>query len=90
MNYTLRQTAWAAPQQISSHVQESQRNIKSKLAGVQRAMQLYLANKDTEFILFKPIRVSFLFKIYLGETTSSSFYIVQKIRKETFEKALNF
>lgn len=58
VNYTLRQTPWAAPQQISSLVQESQRNIKTKLSIVQRAMQLYLANKDTEFILFRPIRVS--------------------------------
>lgn len=55
----LRQTPWAAPQKISSLIQESQRNIKSKLATVQRAMQLYLSNKDTEFILFRPIRVSF-------------------------------
>lgn len=54
----LRQTPWAAPQKISSLIQESQRNIKSKLASVQRAMQLYLSNKDTEFILFRPIRVS--------------------------------
>lgn len=55
-SFTLRQSPWASPQQISSLIQESQRNIKSKLAGVQRAMQLYLANKDTEFILFRPIR----------------------------------
>lgn len=58
VNYVLRQTTWAAPQQISSIIQESQRNIKSKLVGIQRSMQLYLANKDTEFILFRPIRVS--------------------------------
>lgn len=57
-NLLLRQTAWAAPQQISALIQETQRNIKSKLAGVQRSMQLYLSNKDTEFILFRPIRVS--------------------------------
>jgi hypothetical protein len=57
----LRQTSWASPQQISSLIQESQRNIKSKLAGVQRSMQLYLSNKDTEFILFRPIRVINLF-----------------------------
>ena len=55
----LRQAAWASPQLISSLIQESQRNIKQKLAGVQRSMQLYLSNKDTEFILFRPIRVSF-------------------------------
>lgn len=56
VNYILRQTAWASPQQISGIIQESQRLIKSKLAGLQRAMLLYLANKDTEFILFRPIR----------------------------------
>jgi conserved oligomeric Golgi complex subunit 3 len=58
LNLTLRQSPWAAPQQISSLIQEAQRNVKSKLAGLQRSMQLYLANKDTEFILFRPIRVS--------------------------------
>lgn len=56
VNYVLRQTPWASPQQISSVIQESQRLIKSKLTGLQRAMLLYLANKDTEFILFRPIR----------------------------------
>lgn len=56
VNYALRQTPWASPQQISGVIQESQRMIKSKLAGLQRAMQLYLSNKDTEFILFRPIR----------------------------------
>jgi conserved oligomeric Golgi complex subunit 3 len=58
LNLQLRQSPWAAPQQISSLIQESQRNVKSRLAGLQRSMQLYLANKDTEFILFRPIRVS--------------------------------
>ncbi|XP_053667552.1 conserved oligomeric Golgi complex subunit 3 [Anopheles marshallii] len=52
----LRMASFAAPQQISSIIQECLRNIKSKLAGLQRSMQLYLANKDTEFILFRPIR----------------------------------
>lgn len=56
INYVLRQAPWASPQQISGIIQESQRFIKSKLAGLQRAMLLYLANKDTEFILFRPIR----------------------------------
>lgn len=56
VNYVLRQTPWASPQQISGVIQESQRLIKSKLTGLQRAMLLYLANKDTEFILFRPIR----------------------------------
>lgn len=49
---------WASPQMIGGLVQEAQRNIKTKLGGLQRSMQLYLANRDTEFILFRPIRVS--------------------------------
>lgn len=65
----LRQSPWAVPQQISSLIQESQRNIKSKLAAVQRAMQLYLSNKDTEFILFRPIRVSLLRTCYSKRAT---------------------
>ncbi|XP_059609065.1 conserved oligomeric Golgi complex subunit 3 [Phlebotomus argentipes] len=48
------------PEMVPSHVagivQEAQKSIKVKLSGLQRAMQLYLANKDTEFILFRPIR----------------------------------
>lgn len=56
INYALRQTLWASPQQISGVIQEAQRLIKGRLSGVQRSMQLYLSNKDTEFILFRPIR----------------------------------
>ncbi|XP_036328076.1 conserved oligomeric Golgi complex subunit 3-like [Rhagoletis pomonella] len=56
LNYALRQSAWASPQQISSIIQETQRLIKSKLSTLQRSMQLYLSNRDTEFIIFRPIR----------------------------------
>lgn len=56
MNMQLRK--WASPQMVSGLVQEAQRNVKTKLSGLQRSMQLYLANRDTEFILFRPIRVS--------------------------------
>lgn len=57
INYALRQSVWASPQQISSVIQETQRLIKSKLPMLQRSMQLYLSNRDTEFIIFRPIRV---------------------------------
>ncbi|KAH8266638.1 hypothetical protein KR018_004801 [Drosophila ironensis] len=56
ISYVLRQSAWASPQQVSSIIQETQRLIKAKLAVLQRAMQLYLSNRDTEFIIFRPIR----------------------------------
>lgn len=60
VNFVLRQSSWASPQQISSIIQETQRLIKAKLAVLQRSMQLYLSNRDTEFIIFRPIRVSSL------------------------------
>lgn len=34
------------------------RVLKNKVPGTLQSMSLYLANKDTEFILFKPVRVS--------------------------------
>ncbi|XP_014366007.2 conserved oligomeric Golgi complex subunit 3 isoform X3 [Papilio machaon] len=44
------------PEEIAVAVKEAQRRIKAHLAPLQRSMQLYLANKETEFILFRPIR----------------------------------
>lgn len=36
------------------------KNIRTHLPNIQRSMQLYLANRDTEFILFKPVRTNVL------------------------------
>ncbi|XP_068626505.1 conserved oligomeric Golgi complex subunit 3 [Battus philenor] len=47
---------WATPEEMAVVVKEAQRRIKTHLAPLQRSMQLYLANKETEFILFRPIR----------------------------------
>lgn len=44
------------PDVVASFIQEAQKNIKVKLPEVQRSMQLYLANRETEFILFRPIK----------------------------------
>ncbi len=41
------------------------RVLKNKLPGTLQSMSLYLANKDTEFILFKPVRVSITHNIRL-------------------------
>lgn len=42
---------------IHDLVMDTYRVIKSKLPGTLQSMSLYLANRDTEFILFKPVRV---------------------------------
>ncbi|XP_032529031.2 conserved oligomeric Golgi complex subunit 3 [Danaus plexippus] len=47
---------WAAPDQLGHVIKETQKRIKTHLAPLQRSMQLYLSNKETEFILFRPIR----------------------------------
>lgn len=44
---------------INEIVMATYRVMKSKLPSTLQSMSLYLANRDTEFILFKPVRVSF-------------------------------
>lgn len=41
---------------VASIVKEAQKNMKSKIPDIQRSMQLYLANRETEFILFRPVK----------------------------------
>lgn len=43
---------------VSDLVAAAYKTIKTKLPLTLRSMSLYLSNKDTEFILFKPVRVS--------------------------------
>ncbi|XP_063069386.1 conserved oligomeric Golgi complex subunit 3 [Engraulis encrasicolus] len=54
--YNLSQQPWAQPAKIHDLVMDTHRVIKSKLPGTLQSMSLYLANRDTEFILFKPVR----------------------------------
>ncbi|XP_023369357.1 conserved oligomeric Golgi complex subunit 3 isoform X3 [Otolemur garnettii] len=54
--YTLSQQPWAQPAKVSDLVATAYKTIKAKLPVTLRSMSLYLSNKDTEFILFKPVR----------------------------------
>ncbi|CAN0305866.1 unnamed protein product [Lampetra planeri] len=54
--YSLHQQPWAKPEKIQEVVSSSYRALKSRVPNVQRSMALYLANGDTEAILFKPIK----------------------------------
>lgn len=62
---TLSQQPFAHAEIIGKIVQETQRLIKNQLPIIQRSMQLYLANRETEFILFRPIKVCFIVFIIL-------------------------
>ncbi|XP_007466518.1 PREDICTED: conserved oligomeric Golgi complex subunit 3 isoform X1 [Lipotes vexillifer] len=54
--YTLSQQPWAQPAKVSDLVASAYKTIKAKLPLTLRSMSLYLSNKDTEFVLFKPVR----------------------------------
>ncbi|XP_023014719.2 conserved oligomeric Golgi complex subunit 3 [Leptinotarsa decemlineata] len=44
------------PQFVSALIKDVQKNMKLRIPEIQRSMQLYLANRETEFILFRPIK----------------------------------
>eukprot|EP00092_Neocalanus_flemingeri_P004451 GFUD01004786.1.p1 GENE.GFUD01004786.1~~GFUD01004786.1.p1 ORF type:complete len:913 (+),score=335.84 GFUD01004786.1:66-2804(+) len=51
---------WGDTNTTRSCVAETVRRIKQMVPLVQRKMQLYLANRETEFILFRPVRSNIL------------------------------
>ncbi|XP_042313287.1 conserved oligomeric Golgi complex subunit 3 isoform X2 [Sceloporus undulatus] len=54
--YNLLLQPWAQPAKVSDLVSSTYKTIKTKLPSTLQSMSLYLSNKDTEFILFKPVR----------------------------------
>jgi len=52
----LRNQPFASTEQVAGIVTEANRQLKSKLPGLHRSMALYLANRETEAILFRPIK----------------------------------
>lgn len=55
-NIVLNKQPFAEPGATSKVLSAAYRELKERLAKVQKAMSLYLANRDTEAILFKPIK----------------------------------
>lgn len=55
-NIMLRSQPFALPEKLHDVAAETYRLMKTKLPGVQRSMSLYLANRDTEAILFRPVK----------------------------------
>ena len=49
---------FASADKVSELILAVKRNIRSKLPKLLRNLRLYLANKDTEYILLKPVRIS--------------------------------
>ncbi|CAG9766598.1 unnamed protein product [Ceutorhynchus assimilis] len=53
---TVKGQIYGKPENVAALLKEAQRNMKTRIPEVQRSMQLYLANRETEFILFRPIK----------------------------------
>ena len=49
----LKQQPFAQPDAVRNYSGESQKYLRTRLPVVQRSLQLYLANRETEFILFR-------------------------------------
>merc|ERR1719273_361920 len=47
---------WMNTKILNGVVNDCQKNIKKELPVIQKMLHLYLCNKETEFILFRPIR----------------------------------
>nr|CAG4649154.1 EOG090X02EM [Scapholeberis mucronata] len=52
----LKDQAFAKPDVVQNYSSESQKYLRTRLPVVQRSLQLYLANRETEFILFRPVK----------------------------------
>jgi len=57
----LRIQPFASPEKLRDIVADTYRQLKQRRVDIQRKMSLYLANKDTEFILFKPMKVCYFY-----------------------------
>ena len=55
---SLRQQPFASTDKVRDLVAETYRTLKQRRPTIQRSMALYMANKDTEYILFKPMKVT--------------------------------
>jgi len=57
----LRQQPFASAERLRDIVADTYRQLKQRRVDIQRKMSLYLANRDTEFILFKPMKVHLVY-----------------------------
>ncbi|XP_050303587.1 conserved oligomeric Golgi complex subunit 3 [Anthonomus grandis grandis] len=53
---TVKSQSFGKPEYVAGIIKDTQKSIKTHIPEVQRSMQLYLANRETEFILFRPIK----------------------------------
>lgn len=56
-NLSLTNQPFAKPESVRELVGQAYKTLKSKVPAVHQSMSLYLANRETEAILFKPIKV---------------------------------
>lgn len=59
-NANIRSQLFSSPKEMTKTIVTITDHLKEKMIIIQKSMSIYLANRDTEAILFKPIWVSCL------------------------------
>ena len=80
---------FATPEKIHDIAAETYKNIKTQLSPVHRSMALYLANRDTEVILFKPVKVIHSILKFEREIKGTKIQTIIK-KKRTYCIQINF
>jgi len=57
---------FATAEKVRDVIVDTYRQLKQRRVDIQRKMSLYLANRDTEFILFKPMKVCLVLYLLSG------------------------
>lgn len=64
-NYaTLKDQPFASVDRVADVISKGYKTLKAHLGLLSKSLALYLANKETEHILFKPVRVSIGMFVY--------------------------
>ncbi|CAL4079474.1 unnamed protein product, partial [Meganyctiphanes norvegica] len=75
----LKNQPFSTPDKVAECINKTQQILKQQLPKIQASMQLYLANRDTEFILFKPIRANIMNSFIKVCNVSSENYSEEEI-----------
>ena len=77
---------------LNQKITEAMKHMKKVVPLVQEKMSLYLANKETEFILYKPIRVSTeaIVTLILKISLKTSHFEIFAFSKYIFDRAMHW
>lgn len=77
----LKQQTFGQPDVVQNYSTESQKYLRSRLPVVQRSLQLYLANRETEFILFRLYQMPWIYRnVIVTKFFHTPYFFVDQLR----------